>query len=208
MSTNSFLLPGERPVKCEFEGCDYATTQKSNLKVHMRKHTGERPFPCTFPSCTHSSTQKSALTVHMLQHKKGKKPFQCSYEGCDYDCASKEKLRVHTMGKHTNERPFRCIQPGCNFATTTKNCLMRHEIRHLNKPEAGVVAEDAATPAASTRTTEGASAARAGGVIPSNKGVVDTTNPMHILMPVVPDVSPADANSVLMNADLPDPGII
>ncbi len=34
--------------KCDFEGCDKAFFQESELTIHKRKHTGEQPFTCSY----------------------------------------------------------------------------------------------------------------------------------------------------------------
>ena len=31
---------GERPYKCEFEGCEYRSNQSGTLKTHMKTHLG------------------------------------------------------------------------------------------------------------------------------------------------------------------------
>ena len=35
---------GEKPFPCQHPGCNYASSQPTHLKAHMRKHTGEKPY--------------------------------------------------------------------------------------------------------------------------------------------------------------------
>ncbi len=53
----------EKPFVCNFSGCDYRATQKSNLNRHMRKHNEEKRFKCTM--CNRSFVWKNSLKRHM-----------------------------------------------------------------------------------------------------------------------------------------------
>ena len=76
---------GERPYKCEVDGCDYRVTQNGSLKRHMLIHTGERPFKCDVDGCDFRCTQNNNLERHMLIHT-GERPYKCEFEGGDYRC--------------------------------------------------------------------------------------------------------------------------
>ena len=52
---------GEKAHKCN--QCDYATTQGGRLKKHMQTHTGERPYKCI--QCDHTFSQKSNMRSHI-----------------------------------------------------------------------------------------------------------------------------------------------
>ena len=53
-----FEEPRVRRFVCPYENCTYSTTRNSDLKVHIRTHTGEKPYKCTFPGCGYASITK------------------------------------------------------------------------------------------------------------------------------------------------------
>ena len=68
---------GEKPFKCDFEGCIYESAHSGNLVTHKRTHTGETPFKCDFEGCEFASAQSGSLVTHKRTHT-GEKPFLCS----------------------------------------------------------------------------------------------------------------------------------
>ena len=58
-----FLAPGEKPFKCEFEGCDRRFANSSDRKKHMHVHTSDKPYLCKM--CDKSYTHPSSLRKHM-----------------------------------------------------------------------------------------------------------------------------------------------
>lgn len=59
-----FLLRlGEKPFKCEFEGCDRRFANSSDRKKHMHVHTSDKPYLCKM--CDKSYTHPSSLRKHM-----------------------------------------------------------------------------------------------------------------------------------------------
>lgn len=58
-----FFLAGEKPFKCEFEGCDRRFANSSDRKKHMHVHTSDKPYICKV--CDKSYTHPSSLRKHM-----------------------------------------------------------------------------------------------------------------------------------------------
>lgn len=56
-------LAGEKPFKCEFEGCDRRFANSSDRKKHMHVHTSDKPYLCKM--CDKSYTHPSSLRKHM-----------------------------------------------------------------------------------------------------------------------------------------------
>lgn len=57
------FAPGEKPFKCEFEGCDRRFANSSDRKKHMHVHTSDKPYLCKM--CDKSYTHPSSLRKHM-----------------------------------------------------------------------------------------------------------------------------------------------
>ena len=54
---------GEKPYKCDI--CGYVCTMSSSLVTHKRTHTGEKPYKCDFDRCDFACAQSSNLAEHV-----------------------------------------------------------------------------------------------------------------------------------------------
>ncbi|NXG24616.1 ZIC4 protein, partial [Grallaria varia] len=59
---------GEKPFKCEFEGCDRRFANSSDRKKHSHVHTSDKPYNCKVRGCDKSYTHPSSLRKHMKVH--------------------------------------------------------------------------------------------------------------------------------------------
>lgn len=64
------VFPGEKPFKCEFEGCDRRFANSSDRKKHSHVHTSDKPYNCRVRGCDKSYTHPSSLRKHMKVHCK------------------------------------------------------------------------------------------------------------------------------------------
>ena len=58
-------VSGEKPFKCEFEGCDRRFANSSDRKKHSHVHTSDKPYNCKVRGCDKSYTHPSSLRKHM-----------------------------------------------------------------------------------------------------------------------------------------------
>ncbi|KAB0403791.1 hypothetical protein E2I00_014728, partial [Balaenoptera physalus] len=65
---------GEKPFKCEFDGCDRKFANSSDRKKHSHVHTSDKPYYCKIRGCDKSYTHPSSLRKHMKIHCKSPPP--------------------------------------------------------------------------------------------------------------------------------------
>lgn len=65
---------GEKPFKCEFDGCDRRFANSSDRKKHSHVHTSDKPYNCKVRGCDKSYTHPSSLRKHMKVHCKSPPP--------------------------------------------------------------------------------------------------------------------------------------
>ncbi|XP_046803906.1 zinc finger protein 675-like [Lucilia cuprina] len=92
--------------------CGSSFTSKTQLTVHLRRHTGERPFKCDL--CERAFLLVTQLNSHKRLHT-GEKPYKCQV--CEKTFRVSDDLRQH-MRTHTNERPHKCLQCERSFKHT------------------------------------------------------------------------------------------
>ncbi|XP_037089512.1 zinc finger protein ZIC 4-like [Pollicipes pollicipes] len=61
---------GEKPFRCEYEGCDRRFANSSDRKKHSHVHTSDKPYNCKVRGCDKSYTHPSSLRKHMKVHGK------------------------------------------------------------------------------------------------------------------------------------------
>lgn len=69
-----YLFLGEKPFKCEFDGCDRKFANSSDRKKHSHVHTSDKPYYCKVRGCDKSYTHPSSLRKHMKVHCKSPPP--------------------------------------------------------------------------------------------------------------------------------------
>ena len=67
VDTHHLKHTGEKPYKCTWPDCGYASTTQQNVDTHYLKHTGERPYKCTSPGCTFATVTRWHLNRHIAQ---------------------------------------------------------------------------------------------------------------------------------------------
>ena len=60
-----FSILGEKPFRCDFEGCDRRFANSSDRKKHSHVHTSDKPYNCKVKGCDKSYTHPSSLRKHM-----------------------------------------------------------------------------------------------------------------------------------------------
>lgn len=80
--TNVSVLPppGEKPFRCEFEGCERRFANSSDRKKHSHVHTSDKPYTCKVRGCDKCYTHPSSLRKHMKVHGRSPPPPSSGYD--------------------------------------------------------------------------------------------------------------------------------
>jgi len=82
-------------LKCDFTGCSFQTTKRTNLNQHILTHSNLKPHKCEL--CGHAFALSRGLRRHMLTHGGSQSMIHCSY--CVYSSPRSDKVKAH-MKKH------------------------------------------------------------------------------------------------------------
>ena len=112
MGINQFylLFLGEKPFKCEFDGCDRRFANSSDRKKHSHVHTSDKPYNCKVRGCDKSYTHPSSLRKHMKVHGKDAVCHFDSEESED-EASSPSSSLVSGHTQHMADW-YSCPQPG------------------------------------------------------------------------------------------------
>lgn len=73
-NVSAFPPPGEKPFRCEFEGCERRFANSSDRKKHSHVHTSDKPYMCKVRGCDKCYTHPSSLRKHMKVHGRSPPP--------------------------------------------------------------------------------------------------------------------------------------
>ena len=101
-----FYSTGEKPFKCEYEGCDRRFANSSDRKKHSHVHTSDKPYNCKVRGCDKSYTHPSSLRKHMKVHGKCSPPPGGSYDDSISNSPSSDSNSASpTAQSHTPTQP-------------------------------------------------------------------------------------------------------
>ena len=106
---------------CDF--CDFATTSKSGLKVHMkRKHTeySKEKFPKSCDLCGKVVSDAAEMKKHLKSHSYKCIQVQCNY--CNFCATDEEEIDVHVGLDHGGT--FECGL--CDYVAEDRESLLIH----------------------------------------------------------------------------------
>lgn len=109
----------EKKFSCDTEGCEFHSTNKSDLERHRHLHIEERNIVCEH--CGKTFTTISILKDHVLYVHNMERHFVC--EECGKAFKRNSLLNRHKMS-HQQIRPFTCEQ--CGAAFKRSHHLTRH----------------------------------------------------------------------------------
>lgn len=72
---------GEKPFKCDFEGCSRRFANSSDRKKHSHVHSSDKPYMCKVRGCDKCYTHPSSLRKHMKLHSTKAHDAQSGDEG-------------------------------------------------------------------------------------------------------------------------------
>ncbi|CAB1350042.1 unnamed protein product [Coregonus sp. 'balchen'] len=101
---------GEKPFKCEFDGCDRRFANSSDRKKHSHVHTSDKPYNCKVRGCDKSYTHPSSLRKHMKVHCKSPPPSS-GYESSTPSLVSPSSDLGREPGASSLSEPAASSQP-------------------------------------------------------------------------------------------------
>lgn len=99
----SFFV-GEKPFKCEFDGCDRRFANSSDRKKHSHVHTSDKPYNCRVRGCEKSYTHPSSLRKHMKIHG-DVSPTMERQDSDEVSVCSENTSRTSPSADHTVKSP-------------------------------------------------------------------------------------------------------
>ncbi|KAK9888765.1 hypothetical protein WA026_000991 [Henosepilachna vigintioctopunctata] len=89
------IFLGEKPFKCEYEGCDRRFANSSDRKKHSHVHTSDKPYNCRVAGCDKSYTHPSSLRKHMKVHGcSGRSPQHYDSDGEESNSSSVGSISI------------------------------------------------------------------------------------------------------------------
>ena len=121
----------ERPIACDWEGCDKSFKDNHNLVRHRAcKHEKPGKFQCTFHNCKKVFNRKDHLNKHIKTHKKNISVLDSEDSIDESDDGINKQKSIPEKTNKGSRREFKCEWVGCDAVLNSNRILKRHKARH------------------------------------------------------------------------------
>ncbi|KAI9483324.1 MAG: hypothetical protein EXX96DRAFT_499375 [Benjaminiella poitrasii] len=98
---------GEKPFKCNVEGCDKRFSRLDSLNTHIKTHSNIRPYTCPIKNCSKAYFHSRSLRKHVKSHEASKEPNVGSLTRKENHNALDQDMMVHQMTDQQSFKPIR-----------------------------------------------------------------------------------------------------
>ncbi|KAM9839689.1 general transcription factor IIIA, b [Aulostomus maculatus] len=123
---------GLKPFSCE--NCDKHFCTRHQLTRHELSHSGEKPHKCQAEGCSEAFVTSASMKNHMARvHQHQEKQYQCNHQGCERDFNKRYQLKAHIC-EHQKILPFQCNIGSCGRSFPSRGKMKCHEKVHKGYP--------------------------------------------------------------------------
>ena len=112
--------------KCGFDGCNAVFRKRKAMIAHKKLHL----YKCNFPGCDFQNKYKSNLKLHLIRHSNDTFECQHCHKKYKYNHNLRHHMKKWHLDQCPNDPLLVCDWNECQYTTKSQSCLNRHKRVH------------------------------------------------------------------------------